>query len=202
MALIKCPECGKEISDKANSCPNCGCPSSEFNKPQTDIDREIILSGSNDKNTELICEIIKKYSNPRNEIAKIIVQIRSFLDVDLITAKALAEKCIDLTENKKELPKTISANVTEKSKHEFSGVYRKSLFGKLQEVYCPRCGSENCSHYREEKIIPGKTKTRYTANLNPLKPFTLVNKKEKVVKKEQVIKESKFICNSCGKIFY
>ena len=26
MALIKCPECGKEISDKAMSCPNCGCP--------------------------------------------------------------------------------------------------------------------------------------------------------------------------------
>lgn len=23
MALIKCPECGKEISDKAASCPNC-----------------------------------------------------------------------------------------------------------------------------------------------------------------------------------
>ena len=26
MALISCPECGKEISDKAISCPNCGCP--------------------------------------------------------------------------------------------------------------------------------------------------------------------------------
>ena len=26
MALIKCPECGKEISDKALSCPNCGNP--------------------------------------------------------------------------------------------------------------------------------------------------------------------------------
>lgn len=26
MALIKCPECGKEISDKAVSCPQCGCP--------------------------------------------------------------------------------------------------------------------------------------------------------------------------------
>lgn len=24
MALIKCPECGKEISDKAAICPNCG----------------------------------------------------------------------------------------------------------------------------------------------------------------------------------
>lgn len=26
MALIHCPECKKEISDKAVSCPNCGCP--------------------------------------------------------------------------------------------------------------------------------------------------------------------------------
>lgn len=26
MALIDCPECGKEVSDKALSCPNCGYP--------------------------------------------------------------------------------------------------------------------------------------------------------------------------------
>lgn len=26
MALIKCPECDKEVSDKASSCPNCGYP--------------------------------------------------------------------------------------------------------------------------------------------------------------------------------
>ena len=26
MALIECPECGKEISDKATACPNCGNP--------------------------------------------------------------------------------------------------------------------------------------------------------------------------------
>lgn len=26
MALIKCSECGREISDKASSCPHCGCP--------------------------------------------------------------------------------------------------------------------------------------------------------------------------------
>ncbi len=26
MAMIKCPECGKEMSDKATACPNCGCP--------------------------------------------------------------------------------------------------------------------------------------------------------------------------------
>lgn len=26
MSLIKCPECGKNISDKAAACPNCGFP--------------------------------------------------------------------------------------------------------------------------------------------------------------------------------
>ena len=26
MALIKCTECGKEFSDRAAACPNCGCP--------------------------------------------------------------------------------------------------------------------------------------------------------------------------------
>lgn len=26
MALIICAECGKEFSDKAGACPNCGCP--------------------------------------------------------------------------------------------------------------------------------------------------------------------------------
>ena len=35
MALIKCPECGKQISDKAVSCPNCGFPLSEIRKEDT-----------------------------------------------------------------------------------------------------------------------------------------------------------------------
>lgn len=30
MALIKCPDCGKEISDKSLHCPQCGCPCSDY----------------------------------------------------------------------------------------------------------------------------------------------------------------------------
>ena len=26
MAIIKCPECGREVSDKATACPQCGAP--------------------------------------------------------------------------------------------------------------------------------------------------------------------------------
>lgn len=38
MALIKCPECGKQISSRAISCPSCGCPisgSNAISKPTT-----------------------------------------------------------------------------------------------------------------------------------------------------------------------
>ena len=32
MALIKCPECGKEISEHAQFCPHCGCPEGLISK--------------------------------------------------------------------------------------------------------------------------------------------------------------------------
>ncbi len=37
MALIKCPECGKEISDQANECVHCGHPISTQPKPSKEI---------------------------------------------------------------------------------------------------------------------------------------------------------------------
>ena len=37
MALIKCSECGKVISNKAHTCPKCG-------KPRTSMSASIILS--------------------------------------------------------------------------------------------------------------------------------------------------------------
>ncbi len=33
MALIQCPECGNQISDRATSCPKCGHPVSEVRSP-------------------------------------------------------------------------------------------------------------------------------------------------------------------------
>lgn len=45
MALIKCAECGKEISDKANACPNCGSPV-EKEKRKVIIERESGFLGS------------------------------------------------------------------------------------------------------------------------------------------------------------
>lgn len=37
MALIKCPECGKEVSDKAQACIHCGCPIQSVKIEQNNI---------------------------------------------------------------------------------------------------------------------------------------------------------------------
>jgi hypothetical protein len=34
MALIICPECNKEISEKAKACPDCGCPNNQVRCPE------------------------------------------------------------------------------------------------------------------------------------------------------------------------
>lgn len=38
MALIKCSECGKEISSNARSCPHCGNPTKNR---KFDVDKEV-----------------------------------------------------------------------------------------------------------------------------------------------------------------
>ena len=47
MALIKCTECGHEVSDKAQTCPNCGAPvglaqpsNQQLNNTYSNIDTE------------------------------------------------------------------------------------------------------------------------------------------------------------------
>jgi predicted amidophosphoribosyltransferase len=42
MALINCPECAKQISDKATACPHCGLPGSYF----TTGNRQVLEHGA------------------------------------------------------------------------------------------------------------------------------------------------------------
>ena len=171
MALISCPECGKQISDKAEVCLECGFPIRSYLEENAKKIEKVQEEPAENKCPYCGCIVVDSYCYLCN------VSVSKSVDIVLgLNGGAPNEN--------------------------FTGIYKYTALGDKQEVYCPRCKSEDCSHYKEQKIIPGKTKTSYTANLNPFKPFTLVNKKEKVVKKEKVITENKFICNSCGKIFY
>lgn len=212
MALINCPECEKKVSDKAYSCPECGFPIKDYMESKIEESKETKNEPIAEENIEELDSENKVFSDSEldmlyeSENGKRILMIQKIsCDLDFNSAKKVVDDYFKRKFPEKELHYTkqmeISHN-TVSEKKAFSGVYRATLFGGMQEVYCPTCGSENCSHYKEQKIIPGKTKTTYSANLNPFKPFTLVNKKEKVVRKDQVYTENKFICNRCGKIFY
>lgn len=43
MALINCPECKNEISDKAEKCPKCAYPIN----PSQDVTKEVIVEAGN-----------------------------------------------------------------------------------------------------------------------------------------------------------
>lgn len=67
---------------------------------------------------------------------------------------------------------------------------------------CPCCDSGRIRAFTENKvIIPEKSKTQTSLNLNPLKPFTLFNQKEKVARKQISVDVTKFICDNCGNIW-
>lgn len=76
MALIKCPECGKEVSNSAKLCPNCGFPIAQRSttpepqyKPQTTATKKK-KKGSFSNYLALVCAIfivVYLYSNKPEE---------------------------------------------------------------------------------------------------------------------------------------
>ncbi len=83
MALIKCPECGKEISDQAEVCIHCGYPIKKnqeepgriVQEDEADIDRETILDsvGTTGKTSTENAEEKKK--RRRNAVIAIVVVV-------------------------------------------------------------------------------------------------------------------------------
>lgn len=64
MALIKCSECGKEVSDKATSCPNCGCP---INSEISDV-----LTSNDDFHRTLKMEAVKQGKSMKQYVTELI----------------------------------------------------------------------------------------------------------------------------------
>lgn len=58
MALITCPECGKEVSDKAKMCPNCGYPINDPTVP--DVKNNICVFKSQRYDLTEVLEYIEK----------------------------------------------------------------------------------------------------------------------------------------------
>ena len=57
MALIKCPECGKEISDKSSACIHCGYPLANIQQEKTNVAQTQSVASSTSSENETILEL-------------------------------------------------------------------------------------------------------------------------------------------------
>lgn len=127
MALIKCPECNKEISDKSQQCIHCGYPISE--------------SITSNKTNETICTVNgeKKYLDfllddiaTKEKYDRLIYTI----DCDSITAF----KIIKEVENTHQIPLTLNFETrTQWIKRQEQEKMQK----QANIPHCPTCGSTN-----------------------------------------------------------
>lgn len=136
MALINCPECNKEISDKVNSCPHCGYP----------MNSESIIENCNYDVviTKLIdnCDKIKLIGNIRGikgwglaETKNAIENLPSviFTNMEFNSAKSSQDMLLKLGAESKLIETQTNTPYT----------YENAVFKNYNEstIICPHCGS-------------------------------------------------------------
>lgn len=133
MALIKCPECGKEVSDKSISCINCGFPLNT-NTSNVYTQNVCIIDGIQYDFSDLLQEVESFYcthSTPTLvEKSKLGLslnkKIREITGINDVAGATLASKIISL----RAIPKSFTS-----TQHPDPISFDKS------KIVCPKCGS-------------------------------------------------------------
>lgn len=156
MALIKCPECGREISDKAVSCPRCGCPASEFPKNKTVQESRNVQSNED-----------MRYRMGGYQLVKDTVTVESQEDLERIADEVYAECPNDQYKGItifRERTKTDLATARDIMFMRYHGATSKELdFHKKMFKYekkkrafsdskCPKCGSKHIDSYCRQGV--------------------------------------------------
>lgn len=103
MSIIMCSECGKEISDKANTCPHCGCPIGSINNSQGLIIGNVIdTERLHNENNLLLKEITEKY--PATKKKKMIKELRKSKNLTLKEAEEVINTYLKNGQNILNLP--------------------------------------------------------------------------------------------------
>lgn len=123
MSLIKCTECGKEISDKATSCPNCGCP----------IEKTAIPQGLNNQATN------KSKKKGHGCLVPSVILVVLF--IGLCTAVSQGVKDV------KNHPEKYDDSIAKK----YINVTTED--GKLIDEILSKCGIENVSAFTHDELL-------------------------------------------------
>lgn len=193
MALIKCPECGREISDKAVSCPGCGCPVSQFEN----------VDYKDDKADKLMKTVKRIHRIYPNEKTKAIKELRKCTDLSLGEAISLIDKeykgegigflSIEYTERNSNTSVSTSASKNiEKDDYKKGGIFTK--------IKCPKCSSVEYQVIdTKKKFSVGKSLAGNTVGGLVFGPVgAIVGAATGIQGKNG---KTKFVCSHCGKVW-
>lgn len=116
MALIKCPECGKEISDKSEICIHCGFP---INKSKNIIINGIVYDCSGVEN------LINNYKNNKINKSEFSMKTMQFIQNTRALSAHYELELLEYIKNNLEIPQ------------EFNGESREDQ----NKPHCPKCNS-------------------------------------------------------------
>lgn len=130
MALIKCPECGKEVSDRAKACIHCGCP--------LDIADSVI---EEQNNYQVFLTDVGR------ELVKVIATIREITGISLKDAKMIVDCAPSLIvgelskEKALEIQRLLKGNGASVEIKQGNSTVKDSYFTKDDTLICPKCKS-------------------------------------------------------------
>ena len=197
MSLIVCSECGKEYSDKASACPNCGCPTHAVSEMEYDfIERDIAA------NREMM-----RLQDLRNEYDKIhrvpmfVYSLLQLVGVILIIVAIIEFASGNLGKSIVFLIVGGAIFGTSTTTYERNKELEKLIKGQKPEMICPFCKSTDLS---SERLAAGsfqmQGKTTVGKNINPLRPFTHTDIRHGNTYTNNVYR-TEYVCNNCGKRF-
>lgn len=150
MALIKCPECGGNVSDKAYSCIHCGYPISNLsanNKVNDEIyeNTECIIEGKKYNLVSVLESIRKNDDNTAEQILKSTIPNLTFRDqCNLVIIMRSTDK-IPKEFNSQIGKETVSKLLNQMMINEKREKLRKKGINPDAPAACPKCGSTQFS---------------------------------------------------------
>ena len=137
MALIKCPECGKDVSDKASACIHCGCPIEK----QEVASYTITFKGYKSKWDSLYANELRKTLESKFRISQDEAMKIAFSS-NYVVASRISEDNAKWIASLFEPNKGVTSieKTNESINEELNTKYNK-LSGKI--LVCPRCDSQN-----------------------------------------------------------
>ncbi len=148
MALIRCPECGKEISDKAPACIHCGYPLDQIGKDENKVDED------DRKLYKLILKSVPKKSKVK--------AIKIVNDINQKLSLAEAKRIVDT------IPQTVITGLIQsdaiKLQKEFIAI------GSVVEIIVDENTKSKVDILSEIRFDEGKQQERYVQIIEDSKP--------------------------------